>query len=256
MSELGDFLRTRREAVTPADVGLPTGPRRRTPGLRRSELAAVSGVSVDYLTRLEQGRDRHPSAQILAALADALRLDMGDRRRLRNLAKGPDVLCAGQRPPDREVRPTIRALLDQLADTPAVLVNRLGEILAHTTAYERLAGPLGILDGQPPSLPRYVFTDGRARAAFPDWTRVADDQVAALKAGSSPDDPHLRHLVDELTVMGGAAFVERWRGSPGVSGVLRVAHPELGELRLAYESLDTGGQSLLSYPLWTSTVVS
>jgi transcriptional regulator with XRE-family HTH domain len=253
VSELGAFLRDRREAVTPGQVGLSAGPRRRTPGLRRAELATISGISVEYLTRLEQGRDRHPSPQVLAALADALRLSGAERVRLRNLAKaasGADVLCPGRLPPEREVRPTIRALLDRLEPTPAVLVNRLGEILAHTPAYERLARPIGLLDGRPPNRVRFVFTDDRARAAYPDWDRVADEQVAWLTAESSPGDPHFVHLVEELTVTAGAAFTERLRAAPpppGRTGVERLVHPEAGELRLAHETLDTEGLRVITY---------
>ncbi|MEQ7011342.1 helix-turn-helix transcriptional regulator [Actinopolymorpha sp. B17G11] len=251
--ELGTFLRSCREAITPSQAGLPGGPRRRTPGLRRAELAAVSGVSVDYLARLEQGRDRHPSPQILAALADALRLSSNERVQLRNLAKeasGADRLCPGRLPPERDVRPTMWALLDRMEGTPAVLLNRLGETLAHTSAYERLAGPIGLLDGHLPSRIRFLFTDDRARTAYPDWDRVADEQVAALKAGSSRDDPHLGHLVDELTVVAGGPFIERWQAPPTVphrTGVDRLIHPEVGELRLAYETLDTDGQHLITY---------
>ncbi|MEU7900509.1 helix-turn-helix transcriptional regulator [Nonomuraea sp. NPDC049152] len=251
--ELGAFLRNRREAVTPSQVGLPTSPRRRTPGLRRAELATISGISVDYLTRLEQGRDRHPSPQVLAALADALRLSVPERLQLRNVAKmasGADILCPGGLPPEREVRSTMRTLLDRLEPTPAVLLNRLGETLVHTAAYERLAGPVGLLDGQPPNRVRFVFTDERARTAYPDWDRIADEQLAALKAESSRNDPHLVHLVDELTVMAGAPFAERLRTIqrlPHRTGVERLVHPEVGELRLAYESLDAEGQRLIIY---------
>jgi transcriptional regulator with XRE-family HTH domain len=251
--ELGTFLRSRREAVTPSQVGLPTSRRRRTPGLRRAELATISGVSVDYLTRLEQGRDRHPSPQVLAALADALQLSVSERVQLRNLAKaaaGADVLCPGGLPPEREVRPTMRALLDRLEPTPAVLLDRLGEILAHTSAYERLARPIGLLDGRPPSRARFVFTDDRARAAYPDWDRIADEQVATLKAESSRDDPHLVHLIDELTIMAGATFAQRLQATPVLphrTGVERLIHPEVGELRLAYETLDAEGQRVIIY---------
>jgi transcriptional regulator with XRE-family HTH domain len=251
--ELGTFLRSRREAVTPSQVGLPTSQRRRTPGLRRAELATISGVSVDYLTRLEQGRDRHPSPQVLAALADALQLSVGERVQLRNLAKaasGADVLCPGALPPEREVRPTMWALLDRLEPTPAVLLNRLGETLAHTSAYERLARPIGLLDGQPPSRVRFVFTDGRARAAYPDWDRIADERVATLKAESSRDEPHLVHLIDELTITAGAPFAERLQATPVLphrTGVERLIHPEVGELRLAYETLDAEGQRMIIY---------
>ncbi|MFF3286525.1 helix-turn-helix domain-containing protein [Streptomyces sp. NPDC003023] len=242
-NELGLFLRTRREAVSPADVGLPAGPRRRTPGLRRSELATLAGVSVEYVTRLEQGRDRRPSASVLSALADALRLTPGERIHMHRLTKAGDgqFNCMGAAAPMRDVRPTVLALLDRLEPTPAVLVNRVGELLAWTQGYERLARPLGLLDGTPPNLARFVLTDERARAVYPDWERVADEQVVSLKQGPFRSDPHIAALADELTVTAGAAFTDRVETLPGLprpSGVTRVSHPQAGELRLDYETLD------------------
>jgi transcriptional regulator with XRE-family HTH domain len=241
-NELGRFLRVRREAVTPADVGLAAGSRRRTPGLRRAEVATLAGVSVEYVTRLEQGRDQHPSAQVLSALADALQMTTRERLYLHGLAKAtPGFSCKGDLPPGRVVRPTVQALLDRLEPTPAVLVNRLTEIVAHTAAYERLAGPVGLLDGTPPNLARFVFTDDRARAAYPDWDRVADEQVAVLKHGPSRSDSEVAMLTDELTVAAGDAFTRRVESVPGLApptGVLRLVHPEVGELRLAYETLE------------------
>ena len=252
-NELGTFLRTRREAVTPAEVGLPTGPRRRTPGLRRAELATLAGISVEYLTRLEQGRDHNPSAQVLAALADALRLAVHDRILLRRLAKesGDEaVLCCGGMTPIRRLRPTTRALLERLEPTPAVLLNPLGDILAYTTGYERLAAPLGLLDGAHPSILRYVFTDERARTAFPDWDRVADEQVAAFRHEVPSSDPHVVALIDELTITAGAPFADRMAAvpvTPRSAGADLVAHPEVGPLRLAHETLalPNDGQRLI-----------
>ncbi|MET9432344.1 helix-turn-helix transcriptional regulator [Streptomyces sp. NPDC003036] len=242
-NELGLFLRTRREAVTPAEVGLPTGPRRRTPGLRRAELATLAGVSVEYVTRLEQGRDRHPSPQVIAALAEALRLTAAERIHLHRLTKGadPTSMCGASAPPVLTVRPTVRALLDRLEPSPAVLLNRIGDLLAWTAGYEALAGPVGLLEGAPPNLARFVFADGRAREAFPDWDRVADEQVAALKQGPFRSDPHVAALADELGVTAGAEFTERVRTLPGLpapTGITRLKHPEAGALRLAYETLE------------------
>ncbi|WP_461008547.1 helix-turn-helix domain-containing protein [Streptomyces capparidis] len=242
-NELGLFLRSRREAVTPAAVGLPAGPRRRTPGLRRAELATLAGVSVEYVTRLEQGRDRAPSPQVLTALADALRLTPGERVHLYRLTKtgGGGFSCTGGHTPARSVRPTVRAVLERLEPAPAAVLNRLGEVLAHTEGYARLAGPVGMLDGDPPNLARFVLTDARARTAFPDWTRVADEQVAALKQGPCLADPFVAALADELTLTAGAEFTDRFAALPGLprgNGVTRLVHPETGELRLAYETLD------------------
>jgi transcriptional regulator with XRE-family HTH domain len=243
-NELGMFLRLRREAVTPAEAGLPTGTRRRTPGLRRSELATLAGVSVEYLTRLEQGRDRRPSPEVLAALSAALRLTPSERVHLQRLSKSGSTgySCLGDgAPPGRAVRPSVLALLDHLEPAPAALVNRLSEVLAATASFERLAGPIGMMDGSPPNLARYVFTDPRARAAYPDWDHVADQQVATLKQGPFRADPHIAGLADELTVAAGDSFTRRVATLPGLpkpTGVTRMLHPEVGELRLAYETLE------------------
>ncbi|WP_432839416.1 helix-turn-helix domain-containing protein [Dactylosporangium sp. CA-092794] len=243
MSELGLFLRTRRAAVAPGAVGLPAGPRRRTPGLRRAELAALSGVSVEYVTRLEQGRDRRPSAQVLSALADALGLSVAERVHLHRLAKGaePGFTCRGPNQPPSAVRPTVRALLDRLEPSPAAVLGRTGDVLARTAGYEHLFGPLGLLDGPRPNLTRYVFGDPRARSAFPDWDRVADEQVAVLKQGPFRGDPRVAAIADELTLVAGDAFTARVAavsGPPSGTGVLRLVHPRAGDLRLSYETLD------------------
>jgi transcriptional regulator with XRE-family HTH domain len=244
-NDLGLFLRTRREAVTPAEAGLPTGARRRTPGLRRSELAMLAGVSVEYVTRLEQGRDRRPSTQVLGALAEALRLTLSERVHLYRLTKTADgafaCVAPGAFTPNRTARPAVRALLDRLDPTPAVLRNRQGESLAWTPAYERVAGPVGLLDGDPPSLARFVFGDDRAPAAYPDWNHVADETVATLKHGPYRMDPGVMAVVDELTVTAGRAFTHRLEtvpGLPSANGRTRLTHPEAGELRLAYETLE------------------
>ncbi|MFJ6983622.1 MULTISPECIES: helix-turn-helix domain-containing protein [unclassified Streptomyces] len=261
-NQLGTFLRTRREAVTPAEVGLPTGPRRRTPGLRRAELATLAGVSVEYITRLEQGRDRNPSPQVLGALGDALRLRVPDRILLRRLAKegGVDrVLCSAVAPPDHTVRPSVRALLDRLEPTPAVLLNWVGDIVAHTDGYERLVRPLGLLDGDKPNLVRYLFTDDRARVVFPGWDRLADEQVAYLRHEASLHDPHIAALADELTVTAGAPFTERLAAVPNLPdrfGTETLDHPEAGRLRLSYETLalpDEGQRLRIDLPADAAT---
>ncbi|MFI8945920.1 helix-turn-helix domain-containing protein [Streptomyces sp. NPDC053750] len=243
-NELGTYLRTWRESVTPAEVGLPAGPRRRTPGLRRAELATLAGVSVEYLTRLEQGRDRNPSAQVLGGLADALNLSLRDRMLLRRLTKeadGGDPLVCGAAPPlSRVARPTVRAVLDRLEPTPAVALNWIGDVIAHTDGYARLTGPLGLLAAEQPNLLRYLFTDDRARDAYPDWDQVADDLVAQLRHDVPLRDPYVAELADELTVTAGAAFTDRFADLATVPrrvGSRRVEHPEAGPLRLLHETL-------------------
>lgn len=248
-NDLGLYLRARREAITPAQAGIPGGTRRRTPGLRRAELATLAGVSVEYLARLEQGRDRHPSAQVLAALAEGLRLSPDERFHLLRLSKanGGDStqLCpSAVDPPSRAVRPSVRALLDRLEPAPAVLLNRVSELIAYTGGYQRLFGPLGLLDGEPPSLLRFVFTDERSRSAYPDWERIADDQIALLKTESLSSDPSVVALTDQLGRTAGKPFTDRLATVaelPRHTGAERLVHPEVGELRLAYETLELPG---------------
>lgn len=161
-NELGDFLRSRREAVRPADVGLPAGFRRQTPGLRRAELATLAGISVEYLIRLEQGRDTRPSTQVLAALAQALRLTAADRDHLQQLAtisQGTELCAHARQAAARTVRSTVHAILDRLDPAPAVVVNHLTDMLAWNDAYDRLARPFGLLDLTPPNLLSFLLTD-------------------------------------------------------------------------------------------------
>ncbi|HWM19784.1 MAG TPA: helix-turn-helix domain-containing protein [Ilumatobacteraceae bacterium] len=241
--ELGTFLRSRREAVTPAEVGLPDGARRRTPGLRRAELATLAGVSVDYLIRIEQGRDTHPSAQVLAALAEALRLSEDDMHHLRQLAaiSSGTELCPQARAAARTVRPTVRAMLEHLEPAPAFVVNHLGDLLAWTDGYDRLARPLGVLDGDEPNLLWFTFGGERARAAFPDWNDVADEQIANLHAELRGPDDDARALADHLARTAGADFTDRWDRRPvgrSRTGITAFAHPDVGLLRMAFETLD------------------
>lgn len=216
--------------------------RRRTPGLRRAELATLADVSVEYLTRLEQGRDRHPSAQVLAAIADALRLGPEDLSQLRRLAaiSFGEELCPASVPPTRDVRPMVQALLDRLEPSPAVVLNRVSDLLSWTPAYARLVGPVGLLDGDRPNLVRWVFTDKRAQMAHPDWEALADELVGGLQAGHRPDGGESHELLAELGQVGGPAFTSREAARPvvgGRSGVMSFVHPEVGDLRLAFETL-------------------
>jgi len=244
--ELGAFLRSRREAVSPPEVGLPAGIRRRTPGLRRAELATLAGISVDYLTRLEQGRDHHPSTQVLAAIADALQLDDADRDYLQQLAtvSNGTELCPHAAPAAssaaQALRPTVRAVLAALEPTPAVVVNRLTDLLAWNDGFDRIAGPVGLLDRAPPNLVWFTLVDPRARAAFPDWDAVADEQVAHLhqrRRGNPDTDAFATQLAQEA----GPTFAKRWNRrlvDGRRTGVTALAHPQFGTLRLAFETLD------------------
>ncbi|CAL9341950.1 hypothetical protein SUDANB95_00287 [Actinosynnema sp. ALI-1.44] len=235
-SALGRFLRARREATGPERVGLPVGARRRTPGLRRGEVAELAGISVEYLIRLERGSDRRPSAAVLGALADVFGLLPEERAHLHRLVKVgsncPHV------PVPKPVRPTLLALLDRLDF--AFVVDPALDVLAWSSRFPALAGPL--LDGDPPNLARFVFTDPRARAVFPDWERVADDRAAAVRAAADLLDHAAASLVEELTIVAGREFTGRVGGAlPRWTGVERWVHPAVGELRLAVEGLVVAG---------------
>jgi len=254
IAELGPLLRNRREAVSPTDVGLPIGARRRTPGLRRAELATLAGISVDYLVRLEQGRDRRPSAQVLAAIADALRLGEDDRdflRRFTAVTNGRE-LCPSIPAPAMTVRSNVQRMLDRLEPSPAFVINRLSDLLAWNAAYDRLAGPLGILDGDPPNLARFTFTDPRAHTVYPDWGLIADEQVANLRTSTWSEDPAIGSLFEDLA-KAGLEFTDRWDARQLVrkgSGSKRLTHPDVGDLRVAFETMqlsDADDQRIVVY---------
>jgi transcriptional regulator with XRE-family HTH domain len=253
--ELGRFIRSRREALSPTDVGLAVGARRRTPGLRRSEVATLAGISVDYLIRLEQGRDRRPSASVLAALADALRLSEDDRDHLRTMAMITHTveLCPSDVSPARVVRPNVQAMLDRLEPAPAFVLNRMADLLAWTSGYDALVRPIGVLDRTPANLLDFTFCDPRSRTAYPDWDAVADEQAGNLRVGCRPGDPEADQLIARLTAGGGAAFTERWTARPVShkrTGTKRIVHPEVGELRVAFETMqlpDPDDQRLVVY---------
>jgi len=247
---LGDFLRARRDATRPESLGLPAGNRRRVPGLRRSELAARAGISVEYLVRIEQGRDHHPSVSVVNALADALGLDMTERWHLRHLSKLGSQACVGMPVPLRlDVRPTVRALLDQLEPGIALVTNRLGDVLAYTSGFELLVRPTGLLDERRrPNLTRFVFTDDRARRVFPDWEQLADERAYDLWLASAEE---AKLLVVELAAVAGPAFTERVdRHEVPRRGPQRWCHPAAGELRFEREVLElpaTDAQELVVF---------
>ncbi|MGP3919436.1 helix-turn-helix transcriptional regulator [Nonomuraea sp. 10N515B] len=197
--QLADFLRRRREAIRPAEVGLPDSPRRRTSGLRREEVAMLAGMSVDYVVRLEQGRSSQPSAQLLAALARALRLSDDERDHLFHLA--------GHRPPPadgvaRLARAGLMRMLDLLGDTPAVVLSDLGEVLAQNRAAVLLTSDLTGISGDRRYIVYRWFTDPATRAVHPpeEQEHQARQLVADLRAavGRRSGDPTVAGLVDRL----------------------------------------------------------
>lgn len=235
---LGDFLRARRDSTVPETVGLPAGARRRVPGLRRSELAALAGISVEYLVRIEQGRDRHPSPAVVNALADALRLDAAERDHLRHLTKITGGTCVGARAQSsQDIRSGAQRLLDSIEPGIAVISNRLGDLLAYTRGFQAIAHLAGLLDGERPNLTRFVFTDPRAAAVFPDWNQVADEQAFILSC--SPVDDESTALRAELAARAGERFSRRLaQHRLPARGVLRLALPTIGNTRWDREILE------------------
>jgi len=236
--ELREFLRSRRDRLRPADVGLSERGQRRVPGLRREEIASLAGVSTDYYVRLEQGRNITASEDVLDALARALQLDQAERAHLHDLAKPRPVRRSPARP--QRVRPGVRQLLDGLA-TPMVVLGRRLDVLATNRMARALLTDFDALAPGDRNHARWVFLDPHARDLYADWETVARDNVAVLRmdAGRRPDDAELSALVGELSVK--SPEFARWWADHDVlvrgHGRKRFRHPIVGELDIRYEAL-------------------
>lgn len=238
--ELADFLRRGRTRLTPSEVGLAPGARRRTPGLRREEVAALAGMSVDYYTRLEQRRGPRPSRQMLTALARALRLTADERDHLFHLV--------GEEPPRREptsshVRPGLLLILERLHDTPAQVVSDIGDVLAQNALAKALAGDASARPPRDRNLTRRFFLDPTVQDLFPpeDRPALARAQVAALRAvtAARPDDVAAAALVRELR-SSSEEFARLWTAhevSVRRASMKRFRHPVVGLLELDCEVL-------------------
>jgi transcriptional regulator with XRE-family HTH domain len=245
---LGEYLRARRELVDPRDLGLRVAGVRRTPGLRREEVATLAGISADYYLRLEQGRDRHPSGQVLAALAGVFGLDAAATEYLLSFAAPRSA--KPRRPRRQETVPAgIRELLESV-NLPGFVESRMFDVLAAN----RLAGALspGMRQGQ--NRLRSLFLDPAERDLHPDWDRATANLVASFRAsiGTDNDDPRVAQLVGELS-LASEPFRKLWarhdvRALAGAA--VRMRHPEAGPLDLRLEKLpigDSGGQLLVIY---------
>jgi len=255
-TELGRFLRARREGVRPEDVGLPAGTgSRRTPGLRREEIATLAGVSIDYYTRLERGRETRPSPAVVDALARTLLLDGDEHEYLKSLAaQAAHRAPVPPQPPSRSLRPTAKLLLETLRPNPAYVVSRTYDILAANPGGARLhPGLLGWPPKQRNTI-RYTFLHPEARDLWPDWEQKARGCVAQLRAiaGSDPDAPDLAGLVGELLVKSPdfGRLWGRYEVRRAGAGDRVIKHPLVGTLRLAHETLGlnrTEGHCLIVY---------
>ncbi|MCU1660025.1 MAG: putative DNA-binding protein [Pseudonocardia sp.] len=240
--ELADFLRRRREQLRPADVGLAAGMRRRTPGLRREEVAQLAGVSADYCMRLEQQRSSQPSTQVLAALARALRLTADERDHLYVLAGHPAP--AGRLAGDH-VRPGLMHLLDALPATPAQILGDLGDLLAQNEMARYLFGAVCSEREESRNVVVRWFTDPGVRAAHPpeeheylSRVHVADLRAAVARRGNDAAAAGLVRWLRANT----AEFAELWdRHEVAVRrrSRMRVLHPRIGLIELDSETLLT-----------------
>jgi transcriptional regulator with XRE-family HTH domain len=243
---LGDYLRARREQLCPEDVGLVAGTRRRVAGLRREEVATLAGISAAYYLRLEQGRDTHPSGQVVDAISRALRLDFKAAQYLHRLAS-----ATGNRPPQLStdtVSDRLRHLINQVP-LPAVVVNKYVDVLAANQC-ARILSP-GLSPGR--NFLCWLLSDSAAATLYVNWDEATDIAVSEFRdfAGSDQDDPGLRALIDRLSA-DSPRFRELWaRADVGYStGIIHVRHAQVGELHLHRTRLSvphTDGQHLMIY---------
>ncbi|MFD9408071.1 helix-turn-helix transcriptional regulator [Streptomyces sp. NPDC059989] len=234
---LGGFLRARRGRVTPENVGLTGGSRRRVRGLRREELAQLAGISVDYYQRLEQGRATQPSPEVLDALARALGLDAAERGHLATLAAGDRRGPA----PRARVSPLLQRLLDSLTHFPVFATNHRLDVVAWNPLGAELLGGLAESGGRDRNNAGFLFLDPASRLVHPDWQDRAAEAVGQLRvsAGRYPDDAELSGLIGELSARS-AEFRRIWDSGEVVmcaAGRKRLRHPEAGLLTLDFETL-------------------
>jgi transcriptional regulator with XRE-family HTH domain len=238
---MGEYLRARRELVQPDEVGLPDRGRRRVAGLRRDELALLAGISTEYYTRLEQGSDHHPSAQVLDAIARALRLDADATAHLQELAAPATARRRRPRRPE-QVAPSVRQLLDSWPSTPAFVQGRFLDVLAANPLMRALS-PM-YTPGR--NILRAAFLGSAVSDLFCDADVRLGNVVSALRASVGPDadDPQLTDLIGELSLKS-ADFRRLWARhdvKPHVgTGVHRMQHPQVGELELHYDKFHLAG---------------
>ena len=244
-AELGRYLRARRAAVTPGELGLPAGSGpRRTPGLRREELAALAGVSIDYYIRLERGKETRPSPAVLDALARALRLDVEETAYLRDLAQQAARGAATDPRPtvSRTVRPTLLQMLEAVRPCPAYVIGRTNDMLAVNPSGLLLMPGMADWPAKQRNTIRYTFLHPYARELWPDWETKARACVAHLRAvvGRAPETPDLVALVGELVVKSPdfSRMWERYDVRKVGYGQKTFIHPEVGTITLSHEVLE------------------
>ena len=250
--EVADLLRSRRARLQPADVGLPAGPRRRTQGLRREEVAQLAGISTTYYTFLEQGRDVHPSRQVLDALARALRLDAAERVHLHELVHG--VAAAATRGTPETLAPAVAALVDRLDPHPTYVTGRSWDVLASNRAARALWTDWPALPPGRRNMLWWTFTDPAARTVLVDWEAEASAQLARFRAAAArqPGHPEFLSLIGRLLTASPevSAWWPRHDVAPLSSGRKRIHHPVLGDLHFEHVVLqlaDDPEQKLVTF---------
>jgi transcriptional regulator with XRE-family HTH domain len=255
--QIREFLTTRRARISPERAGLPVygGDRRRVPGLRRSEVATLAGISPEYMTKLERGTATGVSDSVLDGLAHALQLDAAERAHLEDLLRTAGTTRPPRRRPARQrVRPTIQRILDSMHDSPALVMNGRLDILAANKLGAALYSPLYTNPAQPVNSAWFVFLDPAATEFFRDYDKAANDTVAMLRAeaGRDPYDRDLSDLIGQLSTRS-EDFRRRWAAHNvriHTTGVKLLHHPIVGDLDLPFESFPAPadpGQSLLLY---------
>jgi transcriptional regulator with XRE-family HTH domain len=253
--EVKAFLSSRRAKITPEQAGLAHYSRnRRVPGLRRSEVADLAGVSVEYYSQLERGNLAGVSESVLDALGRALHLNDAERGHLLDLARAAGPAPRRRPPAVHQVRPNVARLLELMTEVPAIVENGRLDVLATNPLAQALYAPLFADPARPANLARFTFLNPHARTFWGSWARVADDTVAMLRteAGRDPYDKGLTDLVGELSTRSDD-FRVRW-GAHDVqlhrTGSKHIQHPIVGELHLSYEVMQLPadpGLSLVAY---------
>ncbi|MGY4744945.1 helix-turn-helix transcriptional regulator [Streptomyces sp. ATMOS53] len=256
-TELGRFLRAHRTRVTPEEAGMPVGPGlRRTPGLRREELATLAGVSIDYYTRLERGKESNPSQSVIDALARSLQLGEAEHEHLRDLVARAARNAVPESPGelDRAVSPGVQLLLDNLRPFPAYVISRTMDIIACNPSGLRLFAGMGDWPASKRNVVSYVFLHPQARDLFSDWDEQIRACVGRLRAlaGIEPDAPDLAQLVGEL-LSKSPEFTDLWERYDvrwHTHGSKTFHHPEVGDVTPGYQSMlveGTPGQRFIAY---------
>ncbi|UFS58839.1 helix-turn-helix transcriptional regulator [Subtercola endophyticus] len=256
-SEIREFLSSRRARITPEQAGLPAyGGNRRVPGLRREEVAMLTGVSVDYYVRLERGGLAGASESVLDALARTLRLDEAEREYLFDLARAATPVRVPRQRPAASVRPAVLQVLEAVSDAPAWVRNARHDILASNTMGRALYSPVFDDPRRPVNTTRFTYLNPAARQFWRDYDQIANDAAAMLRleAGRHPHDPQLINLIGELSTQS-EVFRQRWASRDVMhhrSGVKRIHHPVVGDLDLNFESLELPSEPGLVMNVYTA----